>query len=145
MTDTTNPLDTQVGGDHYKGFAIQPIEFIHQNHIGFIAGCVIKRIARYNQPTGKGVQDLEKALHEVALLRDQVQKGFYAPSPFILPCDFPIQVSRFCDANRFTDLRFSIVFGISTYNCAGLSSRLNGIRCLYDVTDNIRLLKNGID
>jgi hypothetical protein len=139
-----NPLAIQIGVDHYKSFAIQPIEFIHQNDIGFIAGCVIKRICRYNQPTGKGAQDLEKAIHEVAILRDQLLKGFYTPSPFTFPCDFPIQVSIFCDANQFTELQFSIVFGISTYNCSGLSGRLNGPRCLDDVMNNIRSLLNGI-
>ena len=25
---TSNPLDTQVGGDHYKGLKIQPVEYI---------------------------------------------------------------------------------------------------------------------
>jgi len=61
-------LDRQVGGDHYRHFQIQPIEYIVRNGIGFLPGCIIKRISRYNQPTGKGLEDLEKIRHEIDLL-----------------------------------------------------------------------------
>lgn len=61
-------LKTQVGGDHYKQGAIQPVEFIESNRLGFLEGCVIKRMARHDKPTGKGRQDIEKAIHELQLL-----------------------------------------------------------------------------
>jgi hypothetical protein len=63
-----SPLDTQIGGDHYKHFAIQPIEFTTRNRLGFIEGCVVKRICRYNRPGGKGLQDLLKIKHEIDCL-----------------------------------------------------------------------------
>ena len=63
-------LERQVGGDHYKGFAIQPVEFITRNNLGFLQGSVIKRICRYNQPGGKGREDLEKIIHEAQLLME---------------------------------------------------------------------------
>ena len=59
-------LDTQVAGSHYKNFRIQPVEFIHQNGIGFLEGCVIKRVCRWRNKDG--VQDLHKAIHELQLL-----------------------------------------------------------------------------
>lgn len=62
-----NPLDIQIGGSHYKDCVIQPVEFILANDIGFLEGCVIKRLTRYNRG-GKGVEDLEKAKHEIDLL-----------------------------------------------------------------------------
>mgnify|MGYP003607807044 CR=1 FL=1 len=65
---TSNPLDDQVGGSHYKQFAIQPIEFATKNKLGFIQGDVVKRICRYNLPGGKGLQDLEKIKHEIDIL-----------------------------------------------------------------------------
>lgn len=65
---TSNPLDDQVGGNHYKQFAIQPIEFTTKNKLGFIQGDVVKRICRYNLPGGKGLQDLEKIKHEIDIL-----------------------------------------------------------------------------
>ena len=61
-------LDRQVGGNHYKGLVIQPAEYITRNGLGFLAGNVIKRITRYNQETGKGLEDLQKIIHEVELL-----------------------------------------------------------------------------
>jgi hypothetical protein len=56
----------QIGGDHYKQMAIQPAEFIHRNGLGFLEGCVIKRVCRYRGKDGK--QDLLKAIHELQLL-----------------------------------------------------------------------------
>lgn len=61
-----NPLDVQVGGGHYKKYAIQPVEFITKNKLGFLEGCVIKRICRYEDKNGR--EDLEKAKHEIDLL-----------------------------------------------------------------------------
>lgn len=58
----------QVGGDHYKGFAIQPMEFSIKNKLSFVQGEVVKRICRYNLPGGKGVEDLRKIQHEIDLL-----------------------------------------------------------------------------
>jgi hypothetical protein len=59
-------LSQQVGGSHYKDFAIQPTEFIHRNKIGFVEGCIIKRICRWRLKDG--VQDLKKAIHEIEML-----------------------------------------------------------------------------
>ena len=60
------PFDTQVGGDHYKDMAIQPIEYISKNKMGFFEGCVVKYVTRYKNKGGK--QDLEKAIHMLELL-----------------------------------------------------------------------------
>ena len=61
-------LSIQIGGDHYKKSTIQPVEFIEANEIPFLEGCVIKRLVRHELPTGKGRQDIEKAIHELQLL-----------------------------------------------------------------------------
>lgn len=61
-------LDEQVGGGHYKDCKIQPAQYIEANDIRFLEGCVIKRCTRHNKPTGKGRQDIEKAIHELQLL-----------------------------------------------------------------------------
>lgn len=68
IIEKKNPMDIQVGGDHYKVFAIQPIEFATKNNLGFIQGDVVKQISRYNLPGGKGLQDLQKIKHEIDLL-----------------------------------------------------------------------------
>lgn len=61
-----NPLDTQVGGDHYKTMKIQPVEFIVANNLGFLEGCIVKRVSRWRAKGG--LQDLYKIKHEVDLL-----------------------------------------------------------------------------
>ena len=62
-------LEQQIGGDHYKTCAIQPVEFIEANELGFLEGCVVKRIARHDKPSGKGEQDIDKAMHELQLIK----------------------------------------------------------------------------
>jgi len=59
-------LDRQVGGNHYKDLAIQPIEYIHANNIPFIEGCIIKYVSRWRNKNG--VNDLEKAKHFLDML-----------------------------------------------------------------------------
>lgn len=60
------PLQTQVGGDHYKRFAIQPAEYAFHNHLEFLPANIIKYVTRY--PFKNGLQDLEKALHCLQML-----------------------------------------------------------------------------
>jgi hypothetical protein len=59
-------LDKQVNGDHYKERAIQPVEFIHANDLGFCEGNVVKYVTRWR--TKGGAADLEKAKHYLELL-----------------------------------------------------------------------------
>ena len=56
---------TNVGGTHYKT-AIQPVEYIHANDIGFCEGNVIKYVSRWKKKNG--LNDLEKAKHYLELL-----------------------------------------------------------------------------
>ena len=62
----TSAISEQVGGSHYKNFAIQPVEFIHKNGIGFIEGCAIKYLCRWRRKNG--VEDLKKARHFIDML-----------------------------------------------------------------------------
>ena len=64
MTEKAN--EHQVGGSHYRDMAIQPIEFIHRNGIGFIEGSVIKYVCRWRKKNG--IEDLNKAKHFINLL-----------------------------------------------------------------------------
>jgi hypothetical protein len=62
----------QVGGNHYKKYKIQPVEFIIKNNIGFVEGNIIKYVLRFKEKGG--VSDLEKAKHYIELLID-LSKG----------------------------------------------------------------------
>lgn len=59
-------LDVQVSGNHYKDLAIQPVEYIHANNIGYFEGNVIKYVSRWRNKNG--IKDLEKAKHYIDLL-----------------------------------------------------------------------------
>lgn len=70
-----NPLTVQVGGNHYRHMAIQPIQYIVANDLNFLEGCIVKRISRWREKEN-GVEDLEKIKHEVDLLIAAEQGGF---------------------------------------------------------------------
>jgi hypothetical protein len=59
-------LDVQIGGGHYKDYAIQPVEFIHKNKIPYIEGCAIKYLCRWREKGG--IEDLKKVKHYIHLL-----------------------------------------------------------------------------
>jgi hypothetical protein len=59
-------LDKQIGGSHYKDMAIQPIEYIHKNGLGFCEGNIVKYITRWK--TKNGIEDLKKVIHYAELL-----------------------------------------------------------------------------
>jgi hypothetical protein len=59
-------LEVQVGGAHYKALAIQPVEYIHANSIGFCEGNIIKYVSRWRSKGG--LDDLRKARHYLDLL-----------------------------------------------------------------------------
>jgi len=61
-----NPLDKQVGGNHYADMAIQPVEFITANNLGFLEGNVVKYICRHHAKNG--AEDIKKAIHYCELL-----------------------------------------------------------------------------
>jgi hypothetical protein len=59
-------LNTQYGGEHYKGKAIQPIEYAHANNLSFFQGNVVKYVTRYKDK--KGAEDIEKAVHYLQMI-----------------------------------------------------------------------------
>jgi len=69
----TSALDVQVAGNHYKDLAIQPVEYIHANGIGYFEGNVIKYVSRWKAKNG--IKDLEKAKHYLELLIELETKG----------------------------------------------------------------------
>lgn len=64
-------LSVQVGGNHYKDLAIQPVEYIHANGIPFMEGSAIKYLTRWRNKGG--IADLRKARHFIDMLIDLEQ------------------------------------------------------------------------
>ena len=59
--DEAFPQYTQVGGNHYTKFKIQPYEFISKNNLSFFQGNVVKYVWRYQRKGG--AEDLKKIVH----------------------------------------------------------------------------------
>lgn len=55
-----NPLETQVGGTHYKRMKIQPLEFVIANGLDAFQKDILKYITRDKE---NRLQDLRKAAH----------------------------------------------------------------------------------
>lgn len=117
MQPITPAIDRQVGGNHYKHLAIQPVQYCHFNQMSFLPGCIIKRLARYNLPTGKGKQDLEKAIHELELLHDfNLERFDEPPAYFASVIDLYILPASFSSANRFNTWQRDVVELVTRYN-----------------------------
>ena len=68
IQDEPSALDRQIGGSHYKDYAIQPIEFITKNRLSYCEANAIKYLCRWREKNG--VEDLRKAIHYIELLID---------------------------------------------------------------------------
>jgi len=68
-------FDSQVGGNHYKSFKIQPVEFIHANGLGYIVGNVIKYVCRHQLKHSSSIEDLRKARHYIDMLIESEMKA----------------------------------------------------------------------
>ena len=60
------PTDTQVGGNHYQRYKIQPVEFIMKNNVPYVEGNVIKYVMRFRDK--HGLEDLLKARQYLDML-----------------------------------------------------------------------------
>lgn len=64
----TSALDIQEGGNHYKKYKIQPIEFVVANNIPVLEANAQKYILRHADKNGMG--DLRKARHYLELMAE---------------------------------------------------------------------------
>ena len=80
MTDTDmfksvtyQSLTKQVDGNHYKGFKIEPAQFISENHLEWAEGEAIKYICRHKEPNKikGGKKTLEKAIHCIEIIMER--------------------------------------------------------------------------
>lgn len=79
IVNAKGSLATQVGGDHYKGCGIQPVEYIQANKIGFLEGNIIKYATRHK--TKGGADDVRKIIHYANLLLElEYEETFDKPN-----------------------------------------------------------------
>lgn len=61
-------LDIQISGRHYKGMAVQPVEFWHQCLMGGSESSTLKYESRWKEKGG--LKDLEKGRHFILLVME---------------------------------------------------------------------------
>lgn len=79
--------DEQVGGNHYKGYAIQPWDFFLANAVPYLEACIIKYTLRWRNKNG--LEDLEKAKHYLDKLIEVAKEEARAAQLFPLPVRMP--------------------------------------------------------
>jgi hypothetical protein len=72
-TATPSALDVQIGGDHYKTMAIQPMEFSMYNGLDACQHTIVKYVCRFRSKGG--LADLEKAKHTIDMLIEMEKKA----------------------------------------------------------------------
>jgi hypothetical protein len=70
-----DPMNTQVGGTHYKDMKIQPLEFAIANHLDLFQKDIIKYITRRKGDKAKRLEDLRKAQHYLDIYIDCIEDG----------------------------------------------------------------------
>lgn len=78
MTKKPNVLSTQVGGDHYAKYPIQPIEYIQANGLDFAQGNIVKLATRFRDKGG--AEDLHKVKQYADILL-AMEYGEDTPAP----------------------------------------------------------------
>lgn len=68
LMSSESALDRQEGGSHYKGYAIEPVEFCHRNNLSWCQANVVKYVVRFKDKGGQA--DLAKARHYLDMLEE---------------------------------------------------------------------------
>lgn len=105
-------LDIQVGGNHYKKYKIQPIEFFMANGTPYAEAAIMKYVMRYKDKGG--IEDLKKAKHLIDLLVDEcadklivrvfLTDGTFEDLPVSkLPSQYPLPDTDFMEWIQITE------------------------------------------
>lgn len=88
-------LDIQIGGNRYKGFVYQPVQFSVDMCLNFIQGNIVKYVSRYKNKNGN--EDLKKVMHYAQLGAELSPTNF---CPFYKVDE---KVDEFIQKNKLTD------------------------------------------
>ena len=66
-------IDKQIGGNHYKKYSVQPVEYAMANNLNYCQANAVKYVTRYKDKGG--VEDLRKAIHNIELLIELEEKA----------------------------------------------------------------------
>lgn len=107
MTQCTKPdaLAVQVGGGHYKDLMIQPAEFLSVNRWDYCACLILKYVTRHRSKNG--LQDLEKAVHSVALRADLVHDRYMV--------QLVVSTRTYCQANNLPPEETAVINALGSW------------------------------
>lgn len=94
-------LNIQIGGNHYKGFSYQPVQFSADMSLNFIQGNIVKYVSRYKNKNGN--EDLKKVIHYAQLGSE------LAPVNFCLFSRVDEKVGEFITKNSLNEVIGEIV------------------------------------
>lgn len=112
-----NPLDVQIGGHHYKQYAIQPVELYNSFNLGFGEANCIKYSMRHMQKNK--VEDLEKVIHYT-----QLMIKFHNPVGNHIPQDY---IDRFAHSNKLDGYAKEVIEEIGLWLMNRSAVHLNNI------------------
>lgn len=68
-------FDTQQGGEHYKKYKIQPMQYFMANNMKYPEASIVGYVTRWREKGG--TEDLKKARHTLDMIIEAVEKGEY--------------------------------------------------------------------
>ena len=128
MEKGMNALEFQVGGDHYKHNAYQPIELITKLDCTFIQGCIIKYITRYRFKNG--LQDINKCIHYAALAKEL--NDYKERKPITSSIE---EVYKYAMQNKLTTIQRQVII-------AALTNKYNAVIDLCNRLINIEYIEH---
>lgn len=115
-----NPLDVQVGGQHYKKYKIQPVELYNKFCLGFGESNLIKYSMRHQDKNG--LQDLEKVEHYCDLM---IQ--FNNPIGKFMTFDY---IDHFAHVNNLSPFAKQVIEEVSLWLLNSSSDHLENVKSL---------------
>lgn len=101
----SSPLDSQIGGDHYRRMNPQPIEVIMNSRLGFVEGNIFKYICRFPHK-GSSEEDLKKIGHYA---------HFLSTNPITNGSLNRLTIERFCHNNSLTGCQINLLLSFVEY------------------------------
>jgi len=107
--------EMQIGGTHYKGVKIQPIEFIERNHLSFTEGMIIKYLFRAREKNG--LEDVNKAAHSLALLIEMASDRKHNGDKLfpVMPKIALVDIYEFCEQKNLSFSEVCVINAVCTW------------------------------
>lgn len=121
-------LNNQVGGDHYKKMKCQPIFLCNSVGLvyGFTGGNIAKYLCRFPHK-GKPVEDLQKALHYIALHKEVYERPGEVKTDYLR--NMTLHVERYISENKLpgyhADMLRMLVTALISGEFGALVDRVN--------------------